>query len=139
MQFLNHALRVWIPSKCWFAKTNWDHSKEYSESCQTSVKEPFGKIINDWKPLNIFAKRSILDVSQNAPMTYASGIDCSWIINCVKKVRIRSFPGPYFPAFGLNTERYSVWLRENMDQKNSKYGHLSRSDIFFKRFSDPKK
>ena len=24
--------------------------------------------------------------------------------HCVKNVRIRSFPGPYFPTFGLNTE-----------------------------------
>ena len=39
-------------------------------------------------------------------------------IRCVKSVRIRSFYGPYFPTFGLNT-----------DQKNSKYGHFSRSDI----------
>ena len=29
----------------------------------------------------------------------------------VKSVRIRSFPGPYFPAFGLNTERYGVSFR----------------------------
>ena len=29
----------------------------------------------------------------------------------MKSVRIRSFPGPYFPAFGLNTERYEVSLR----------------------------
>ena len=29
----------------------------------------------------------------------------------VKIVRIKSFSGPYFPAFGLNTERYSVSLR----------------------------
>ena len=29
-------------------------------------------------------------------------------LDCVNSVRIRSFPGPYFPAFGLNTERYSV-------------------------------
>ena len=29
----------------------------------------------------------------------------------MKRVRIRSFSGPYFPAFGLNTERYSVSLR----------------------------
>ena len=27
---------------------------------------------------------------------------------CVKSVRIRSFSVPYFPAFGLNIERYSV-------------------------------
>ena len=29
---------------------------------------------------------------------------------CVKSVRIRSFAVPYFPAFGLNTEKYSVSL-----------------------------
>ena len=28
----------------------------------------------------------------------------------MKSVRIRSSSGPYFPAFGLNTERYSVSL-----------------------------
>ena len=54
----------------------------------------------------------------------------------MKSVRIRSFSGPYFPSFGLNTERYSVSLRislvqmlENTDQKNSEYGHFSRSVI----------
>ena len=31
--------------------------------------------------------------------------------HCVKTVRIRSFSGPYFPAFGLNTEKYGVSLR----------------------------
>ena len=29
--------------------------------------------------------------------------------HCVKSVRIRSYSGPYFPAFGLNTERYGVY------------------------------
>ena len=28
--------------------------------------------------------------------------------HCVKSVRIRSYSGPHFPAFGLNTERYGV-------------------------------
>ena len=28
--------------------------------------------------------------------------------HCVKIVRIRSYSGPYFPAFGLNMERYSA-------------------------------
>ena len=43
-----------------------------------------------------------------------------------KSVRIRSISGPYFHAFGLNTERYAVSLRikskcpENIDPKNSK-------------------
>ena len=30
---------------------------------------------------------------------------------CVKSERIRSYSGPHFPAFGLNTERYGVSLR----------------------------
>ena len=34
----------------------------------------------------------------------------------MKDVRIWNFSGPYFPAFGLNT-----------DQKNSKYGDFLRS------------
>ena len=31
--------------------------------------------------------------------------------HCVKSVRIQSFSGPFFPAFGLNKERYGVSLR----------------------------
>ena len=31
--------------------------------------------------------------------------------HCVKSVRIRRLSDPYFPAFGLNMERYSVSLR----------------------------
>ena len=33
------------------------------------------------------------------------------VTNYVKSVRIRSYSGPHFPAFWLNTERYSVSLR----------------------------
>ena len=45
----------------------------------------------------------------------------------VRSVRIRSFSGPHFPTFGLNTERYALTMRENTNQKNSEYGHFSRS------------
>ena len=53
-------------------------------------------------------------------------------LHCLKSVRIRSFSGRYFSAFGLNAERhsisqYSVRMRKNMDQKNSEYGHFSHS------------
>ena len=44
-------------------------------------------------------------------------------LHCVKSVRIRRFSGPYFTAFGLNTERcissYATRMRENKDQENS--------------------
>ena len=52
--------------------------------------------------------------------------------HCVKSVRIRSHCGPYFPAFGLNTERYRVPLRIQSECKKIapeqlRYGHYSRS------------
>ena len=36
---------------------------------------------------------------------------CSCSCHCVKSICIRSYSGPHFPAFGLNTERYFVYLR----------------------------
>ena len=35
--------------------------------------------------------------------------------HCIKSVRIRCYSGLYFPAFGLNTERYFVSLRPNLN------------------------
>ena len=52
--------------------------------------------------------------------TYASlAQKCLRIPHCMKSVRIRSFSGPFFAAFGLNT-----------GEKNSGYKHFSRS-VFF--------
>ena len=57
-----------------------------------------------------------------------------WLNHCVKSVRVRSFSGPYFHAFGMNSEIYgvkppnSVQMRENKDQKNSEYGLFSPSE-----------
>ena len=46
--------------------------------------------------------------------------------HCVKIIRIRSYSGPYIPAFGLNTVR----MRENTDQNNSEYEHYWHSETF---------
>ena len=43
--------------------------------------------------------------------TYSGKLSLIFNSLCVKGVRIGSFSGPYFPTFGLNTERYSVSLR----------------------------
>ena len=40
-------------------------------------------------------------------------------VQCVKSVRIRSFSGPYFPAFGLNMKIYRANLRIQ-----SEYGEM---------------
>ena len=51
-------------------------------------------------------------------------------IQCVKSVRIRSYSGLYYPAFGLHTiSPYSVKMWENTDQNNPEYGHFLRSDF----------
>ena len=42
-----------------------------------------------------------------------------WMLHCLKSVRIRSYSGPHFLAFGLNTGRY--------DLNNCEYGHFLRS------------
>ena len=54
-----------------------------------------------------------------------------WLTYTVWKVsKYGAFSGPYFPVFGLNTEIYWIWrTQENTDQKNSVFGHFSRSAI----------
>ena len=65
------------------------------------------------------------------------GFSNSNYIHCVKSVQIRSFSGPYFPAFGLNTERYSLSLHIQSEcgkirtTKNSIFGRFSRSDCIY--------
>ena len=44
-------------------------------------------------------------------------LDLEAVIHCVKSIRIRSYSGPFFPTFGLNT-----------DQNNSEYGLFLRCD-----------
>ena len=59
----------------------------------------FRTLPSDLQLLNILAKRSILNTLQSSEN------------HCVKSVRIQRFSGLYFPACGLNTERYSISLR----------------------------
>ena len=47
----------------------------------------------------------------------------------MKIVGLRSFSGPYFLAFGLNTDLHSVYLRIQFKcGKNSENGHFLRSE-----------
>ena len=50
--------------------------------------------------------------------------------HCVKSVRIRSYSGPYFPAFRLNTERYSVSLCIHSKCEKIRTGITPNSDTF---------
>ena len=61
--------------------SSWDNikiSETFSEPSQTSKTELFAKIINNWKPLTIFTKSSILDVRLGSE--YASELNwLNWI------------------------------------------------------------
>ena len=60
---------------------------------------------------------------------------------CVKCVRIRDFSGPFFSRsqteFGvmLRISPYSVRMRENTDQVNSKYGQFHAVYIVYDKAS----
>ena len=70
-----------------------------------------------WQNLLVFGINQLLIQSSayyyRSNKTWENGAN-----HCVKSVRIRSFTGPYFPTFGLNTE-----------QKNSEYGHFPHSEL----------
>ena len=51
--------------------------------------------------------------------------------DCLKSVRIRSFSGPYFPPFGLNTERYSVSLRIHFKSRKIRTRKTPNTDTFY--------
>ena len=48
----------------------------------------------------------------------------------MKSVRIRSFSGPYFPAFGLITERYSVSFRIQSECEKKRPKKTLNTDTF---------
>ena len=51
--------------------------------------------------------------------------------HCVKSVRIRSYSGPHFPAFGLNTERSGVSLRIQSECGKIRTRITPNTDIFY--------
>ena len=49
----------------------------------------------------------------------------------VKSVCIRSYSGPHFPAFGLNTKRYSVFLRIQSECGKMRAKIIPDTDTFY--------
>ena len=83
---------------------------------------------------DFFTLRASWNLKNNVNLPYDLYKDVKFYCHnhCVKSVRIWSYSGLYFPAFGLNTvvriSPYSVQMRENTDQNNSEYGHFLRSE-----------
>ena len=52
-------------------------------------------------------------------------------IHCIKSVHIRSYSGPHFPAFGLNTERYGVSFRIQLECGKKRTRITPNPDTFY--------
>ena len=57
-------------------------------------------------------------------------------MQCVKIVRIWSYSGPHFPAFGLNTKRYSVSLRIQSECRKIRTRVTPNTDTFHAVMAD---
>ena len=51
--------------------------------------------------------------------------------HCVESVHIRSFPGPYFPAFGLNTEIFFANLRIHSEYRKIRTRKFLNMETFY--------
>ena len=63
--------------------------------------------------LHVFRTPFLKNISGRLPLKESferNGLMSKAENHCVKSVRIRSYSGPCFPAFGLSTERYGVSL-----------------------------
>ena len=113
------------------------YTGEYLGSCQVSMMVLFTKIINDFQPLSIFTKWSII-------YTWLSSVLNTTLIHyklyksstAWKVSKYGVISGPYFHAFRLNTERYEVSHRiqsgsvKIRTRNYSVFGHFSHSDVF---------
>ena len=68
-------------------------------------------------------KRIFRNINPNKPISTDK--------NCVKIVCIRSFSGPHFPAFGLNSEIYRVNLRIQSKCRKMRTRKTPNTDTFY--------
>ena len=54
------------------------------------------------------------------------------VTDSLKSIRIWSYSGPQFPAFGLNTERYGVFPRIQSEWEKMRTRITLNTDIFHK-------
>ena len=72
-----------------------------------------------------------MDLHFNKNKTLTSAGYVTNIVLRKKSVHIRSYSGPHFPAFGLNTERYSVSLRIQSECGKMRTRITPNTDTFY--------
>ena len=88
---------------------------------------------------NVFQKHlpEVFSIREQLPLTLSK--TCQTLVhvrpilhwhNCMESVHIRSFSGQYFPAFRLNTERYSVSLHIQSRCNKIRTRKTPNTDVF---------
>ena len=140
-----HLRWLLLPGGSFFYSQYWQKTCNFVKFCNIKL---FGKLVKinkeDIKLLSCLWCRKICgkflkSVSELHQTKINEGVWCnirkqkfSYIWNMRYSLR----KSPYFSALRLNTKRYSVspysvQMRENVDQNNSKYGHFLRSDWLY--------
>ena len=106
---------------CWLWTSQWRLSKHFAfpNSPKHKLSIKLKVFPASWKPAKVMPLCR-KQIESNSP--------------CLKSVRIRSYSGSHFPAFGL-----TVRMTENADQNNYAYGHVLRSGIAFLAFESCRK
>ena len=104
----------------------------YANGTRTKLEELFRSF---WSAF-FFLRRKTLQISGKLLLCYCTKINVS---RYIKSVRILNYSGPYFPAFGLNMERYSVSLRIQSEYWKIRSRVTPNTDTFhavsFQRFT----
>ena len=79
----------------------------YTQSAQSTIT----LLINSSNNSRNFSKVSLAVLRHSALLNINSIMVFLPDFHCANSSRIRSYSVPYFPKFGLNTERYFVYLR----------------------------
>ena len=103
--------------------------------CYFKNKRNFYLLVADQGLWRNFSWNHFLQLSELQSMMLAYGFDDllrwkrSWAWHCVKSVHIQSYSGLHFPSFGLNMERYSIYLHIHSRKMRTRI--TPNTDTFF--------
>ena len=129
-------------SICWLPKLHVSLAKNtFINEAQKCSLKPLSKSITSVIKLMFKQTQSYISKVYSFQVLSNSGesslINTTWKVSVFRVFQVRIFShsdwirrdNPYLSVFGLNMERFELWMRENTDLKVTEYGHFSHSEI----------
>ena len=131
-----------LPSICWLPKLHGSLAKNtFINEAQKCSLKPISKYITSVFKLMFKQTQSYTSKVYSFQVLSNSGesslINTAWKVSVFGVFQVRIFShsdwirrdNQYLSIFGLNMERFELWMRETTDLKDSEYGHFSHSAI----------